>query len=62
VSGPDLPEGGGAVEAAVWLFFERYQRTFERALAGDADMDEVARMYAAEFIAASSHGVRAGRT
>lgn len=62
MSGPDLPEDRGAVEAAVRRFFERYQRTFERALAGDADMDEVARMYAAEFIAASPHGVRAGRT
>jgi len=57
-----MPEDAGAMGAAVRRFFERYGRAFERALAGDADMDEVARMYAAEFIAASSHGVRAGRT
>lgn len=62
MSGPDLPEDRGAVEAAVRRFFERHERKFERALAGDADMDEVARMYAAEFIAASPHGVRAEKT
>ncbi len=42
-------------------FFERYEDLFNRALAGEADMDEVAAMYATEFIAASPAGVMAGR-
>jgi len=42
-------------------FFERYERCFNRALAGDVDHDELASLYAAEFIAASPAGVMAGR-
>ena len=49
------------MEASVRKFFERYQSLFNRSLDGDADMDEVAALYAAEFIAASPAGVMAGK-
>jgi len=49
------------MEASVKAFFERYESLFNRALAGDTDMDEVAALYAAEFIAASPLGVMAGK-
>ncbi len=49
------------MEASVRSFFERYERLFNRALAGDEDMDEVAALYASEFIAASPDGVMAGK-
>lgn len=41
--------------------FARYARCFNAALGGDMDMDEIARLYATEFIAASPHGVLAGK-
>jgi hypothetical protein len=47
--------------AGLRRFFERYERCFNRALAGDVDHDELASLYAAEFIAASPAGVMAGR-
>lgn len=49
------------MEASVRELFERYQRVFNRSLAGDPDMDEVAALYAPEFIAASPAGVMAGK-
>ena len=49
------------MEAAVRTLFERYERLFNQALAGDADMDEVASLYASEFIAASPAGVMTGK-
>jgi hypothetical protein len=49
------------MEAAVREFFERYEGFFNRALGGDMQMDEVAALYASEFIAASPAGVRAGK-
>lgn len=42
-------------------FFERYEACFNRALGGDMAPDEVAALYASEFIAASPAGVMAGR-
>lgn len=42
-------------------FFARYETCFNRALAGEIDMEEVAALYAAEFIAASPAGVMAGK-
>jgi len=39
------------LETGVRKFFERYARFFNRSLAGDMDMDEVATLYASEFIA-----------
>lgn len=41
-------------------FFDRYARVFNQALADDIGMDEVSNMYAAEFIAATPLGVKAG--
>ena len=49
------------MEKAVRKFFERYAGIFNRALGGDADMDEGAALYASEFIAASPAGVMAGK-
>ncbi len=49
------------MEDAVRKFFERYARCFNRSLGGDMDMDEVASLYAAEFVAASPAGVMAGK-
>lgn len=49
------------MEASVRAFFERYASLFNRALAGEADMDEVATLYAPEFVAASPAGVVAGK-
>jgi hypothetical protein len=41
--------------------FERYERVFNAALHGDVDMDDVAALYAADFIAASPAGVMTGK-
>jgi hypothetical protein len=48
------------MEASVRTFFERYASVFNRSLSG-MDVDEVATLYASEFIAASPFGVMAGR-
>jgi hypothetical protein len=48
-------------ETSVRTFFERYARFFNQSLAGDMDMDEVATLYASEFIAASPAGVMTGK-
>jgi hypothetical protein len=50
-----------AMETSVRAFFERYESIFNRALNGDTDLDEVAALYASEFIAASPAGVSAGK-
>ena len=42
-------------------FFERYESFFNQSLGGDMDLDEVAALYASEFIAASPAGVMAGK-
>ena len=49
------------MEAAVTEFFKRYERFFNCALGGDMHLDEVAALYASEFIAASPAGVMAGK-
>lgn len=49
------------MEASVRRFFEKYEGLFNRSLGGDMDMDEVAALYAREFIAASPAGVMAGK-
>lgn len=49
------------METSVRKLFERYESVFNRSLAGDMDLDEVAALYASEFIAASPAGVRAGK-
>lgn len=45
------------MEARVRRFFDRYESFFNRALGGEAAMDEIAALYASEFIAASPEGV-----
>ena len=42
-------------------FFRQYERTFNRALAGEIGMDEVAQLYAAEFVTAWPGGVMTGK-
>jgi hypothetical protein len=49
------------METSVRKFFERYERFFNQSLGGDMDMDEVAALYASEFIAASPAGVMTGK-
>jgi len=49
------------METSVRKLFERYERVFNAALHGDVDMDDVAGLYAAEFIAASPAGVMTGK-
>ncbi|QRZ12712.1 nuclear transport factor 2 family protein [Paracoccus methylovorus] len=49
------------MEDTVRQFFTRYERLFGQALAGQADMQDIAALYAPEFVAASPAGVRAGR-
>lgn len=49
------------MEASVRKFFERYESFFNQSLGGDMNMDEVAALYASEFIAASPAGVMAGK-
>jgi hypothetical protein len=49
------------METAVRALFDRYQRSFNAALLGDLDMDEVTSFYTGEFIAASPAGVISGK-
>src|SRR5262245_29545488 len=49
-------------EAAVRKLFERYESLFNQALCGNSvDMDDVASLYAAEFIGAAPAGVMASK-
>lgn len=52
------PDG---MENEVRALFERYERLFNQALGGEVDLDEVASLYAAEFLGASPAGVMTGR-
>jgi hypothetical protein len=49
------------MESGVRKFFYRYESLFNRSLNGEVDTDEVAALYAPEFIAASPSGVMAGK-
>lgn len=49
------------METAIRDLFERYERSFRQALAGQMDMDELVTLYAAEFIAATPAGVMTGK-
>lgn len=49
------------METSVRKFFDRYESCFNQGLRDDIDMDEVAALYASEFIAASPAGVMAGK-
>jgi hypothetical protein len=49
------------MESAVRKLFERYESVFNRSLGGDMNMEEVASLYASEFIGAAPAGVRTGK-
>jgi hypothetical protein len=49
------------METSVRKLFERYERFFKRSLGGDLDVDEVASLYASDFIAATPAGVMTGK-
>lgn len=49
------------METSVRKLFQRYEDVFNAALRGDIDMDDVAALYAPEFIAASPAGVMTGK-
>ena len=49
------------METSVRKLFQRYERFFNQSLGGDIDMDEVASLYASDFIAASPAGVMTGK-
>ncbi len=49
------------MEDSVRKLFERYESFFKRSLSGDIDHDEIASLYASEFIAASPTGVTTGK-
>jgi hypothetical protein len=53
--------GERAMEAAVRRLFERYALFFRQSLAGEIDTDDVASLYASDFIAASPAGVMSGK-
>jgi hypothetical protein len=55
------PQGEQMMETSVRTFFERYESFFNRSLDGDVDADEIATLYASEFIAATPTGVMAGK-
>jgi len=56
-----VPLGEHMMETSVRKFFERYESSFNQSLGSDIDMDEVAALYASEFIAASPSGVMTGK-
>lgn len=49
------------METAVRRLFERYENFFNRSLGDDVDINELASLYASEFIAAGPAGVRTGK-
>ena len=49
------------METSVRQLFERYERFFNQSLGGDIDLDEMASMYASDFIAATPVGVMTGK-
>jgi hypothetical protein len=53
--------GEETMETSVRKLFERYERFFNQSLGGDMDMDELASLYASDFIAATPAGVTTGK-
>ena len=49
------------LETSIKTLFERYERFFMQALAGDMDQEEAASLYASEFIAATPAGIMTGK-
>ncbi len=53
-------EGALGMEASIRELFERYERSFEKGLRGDLDLDEATSFFASSFIAAAPAGVMTG--
>jgi hypothetical protein len=53
--------GEETMDEKIRKFFERYEKTFNKSLAGREDLNETAALYATEFVAASPAGVMAGK-
>jgi hypothetical protein len=49
------------MDQSIRKFFGRYEKAFNKSLAGQEDLDETASLYATEFVAASPAGVMAGK-
>jgi hypothetical protein len=49
------------METTVRKLFDRYERVFNQSLGGDLDLNEVASLYASDFIAATPAGVMTGK-
>ena len=49
------------MESAVRKLFERYESYFNQSLVGNMDMNEMASLYASEFIGAAPAGVMTGK-
>jgi hypothetical protein len=49
------------MQTGVRILFGRYEQSFKRALIGDVDMDQIASLYAPEFIASTPGGVVTGK-
>jgi len=49
------------METSVRKLFERYESFFNQSLGGKMDMDEVASLYASEFIGVAPAGIRTGK-
>jgi hypothetical protein len=49
------------MEASLRKLFERYERLFRQSSGGDKGMEEVAALYASDFIAATTAGVMTGK-
>jgi hypothetical protein len=49
------------MDTSVSNLFEKYERLFNQSLVGDIGMDEVASLYASDFIAATPAGVMSGK-
>lgn len=49
------------MEDSVRRLFERYERVFNRSLRGETGMDDVASLYASDYIAATPAGVVSGK-
>ena len=49
------------MDGSIRRLFERYEDFFNRSLQGELSLDEVAELYASEFVAASPKGVMTGK-
>lgn len=49
------------MDEQIRVFFAQYERLFNDALGGEANLDQLSRFYSDEFIAAGPNGVRTGK-